>query len=130
MLTGNPDMCDALHKKSDDSRERLAMFGFPTECPVPEGRKCFEGDKKMNVTKFKNYLNLINGKMEIDADIEHDTVGYARCQSQLILNAFYGLSDLSRLIHNNNCFHRYRENLVWRWNSKFTSDGPPIALAI
>lgn len=74
MLTGSPDMCEELDHKGEEAKTKLAMFGFPTECPVPEGRKCFEGDKKMNVTKYKNFLNLANGKMEIDADVEHDTV--------------------------------------------------------
>lgn len=74
MLTGNPDVCDALNKKSVEAKSRLAMFGFPTECPVPEGRRCFDGDKKLNVTKYKNLLNIASGKMEIDAEIEHDTV--------------------------------------------------------
>lgn len=74
MLTGNPNVCDELDKKSEDAKARLQMFGFPTECPVPEGRRCFDGDKKINITKFKNYLNMANGKMAINADIEHDTV--------------------------------------------------------
>lgn len=74
VLTGSPDMCSVLNKKNEEAKARLAMFGFPTECSNQEKRICFDGDKKMNVTKYKNYLAVAHGKMEFDAQIEHDTV--------------------------------------------------------
>lgn len=74
MLSGNPDLCDALDKKSAEAKGKLALFGFPTECPIPEERRCLDGNKSVDVTKYKNFLNLAIGKMEIDAKIEHDTV--------------------------------------------------------
>lgn len=74
VLTGTPDMCSVLNKKNEEAKARLTMFGFPNECSNQEKRICFEGDKKINVTKYKNYLAVANGKMEFDAGIEHDTV--------------------------------------------------------
>lgn len=74
MLTGNPDLCDALDKKSEEAKGKLALFGFPTECPIPEGRKCLDGSKSVDVSKYKNFLNLAFGKVEINAHMEHDTV--------------------------------------------------------
>lgn len=37
MLSGHPDMCNTLDHKSAEQRKKLQMFGFPTECPIPEG---------------------------------------------------------------------------------------------
>lgn len=38
MLSGHPDMCNALDHKSAEQRTKLQMFGFPDlKCPIPEG---------------------------------------------------------------------------------------------
>lgn len=37
MLSGNLDMCNALDHKSAEQKKKLEIFGFPTECPIPEG---------------------------------------------------------------------------------------------
>lgn len=41
---------------------------------IIKGRRCAEPDKKMDVTKYRKFLALARGKMEIKADITHDTV--------------------------------------------------------
>lgn len=87
MLTGNPDLCDALDKKSEEAKGKLAMFGFPTECPIPEGRRCMDGTKPVDVTKYKNFLNMAFGKMAIQADVEHDTVSCDEYYSISLINA-------------------------------------------
>lgn len=74
ILSGNPDACAALDAKSEEHKAKLQMFGFPTECPIPEGRKCMTGDKKIDVKKYKSFLAMAMGKIQLHADIEHDTV--------------------------------------------------------
>lgn len=74
IISGNPDLCSTLDKKTAEQKARLEMFGFPTECPIPEGRKCLTGDKKVDMSKYKSYLGMSVGKMVISANIEHDTV--------------------------------------------------------
>lgn len=74
IISGNPDLCAALDKKGEEAKAKLEMFGFPTECPFPEGRKCMDGQKKLSIAKFKKFLSMAAGKMEIEADILHDTV--------------------------------------------------------
>lgn len=74
LLSGHPDICNALDHKSDDQKAKLEMFGFPTECPVPEGQKCMDGSKKVDITKFKNLLPMAAGKITAHYDVTHDTV--------------------------------------------------------
>lgn len=74
IISGNPDVCSTLDKKTAEQKARLEMFGFPTECPIPEGRRCLTGDKKVDMSKYKSYLGMSVGKMVISANIEHDTV--------------------------------------------------------
>lgn len=76
-MSGSPDACAALDKKSEEHKAKLQMFGFPTECPIPEGRRCMTGDKKIDVNKYKSMLPMALGKLQIMADIEHDTVSDA-----------------------------------------------------
>lgn len=74
IFTGQPNFCEVLDKKFEEAKARLQMFGFPTECPFPEQRKCVDGDKKINIARFKNMLGMAIGKVTVEADIEHDTV--------------------------------------------------------
>lgn len=76
ILNGTPDLCAVLDKKSEEHKAKLEMFGFPTECPIPDGRKCLTGDKKMDVKKYKSFLAMAMGKIQLNADIQHDTVRY------------------------------------------------------
>lgn len=75
-MSGTSDLCDRVSKESKEVKERMAMFGVPTECPVAEGKTCINGDQKLNISKYKAYLNLANGKLEVRTDITHDTVSW------------------------------------------------------
>lgn len=74
LLSGHPDICNALDHKTAEQKEKLEMFGFPTECPVPEGRKCMDGTKKVDISKFKNFLPMAAGHVTVHQEITHDTV--------------------------------------------------------
>lgn len=74
MLSGHPDICNTLDHKSAEQKAKLEAFGFPTECPVPEGRKCMDGTKRADISKFKNMLPMIAGKITAHYDVTHDTV--------------------------------------------------------
>lgn len=72
--SGHPDICNELDHKSKHQKEKLQMLGFPTECPVPAGRKCMDDTKKIDVSKFKNFLPMAAGQLTIHHDVTHDTV--------------------------------------------------------
>lgn len=74
MITGNPDICNVLDHKDDEQKKQLEVFGFPTDCPVPEGKKCFDGSKKVDVSKFKDILAMAVGTISAKYDVTHDTV--------------------------------------------------------
>lgn len=74
IFSGKPNFCEALDKKTEEQKARLQLFGFPTECPFPEERRCVDGDKKLNIAKFKGMLGMALGKVVVESDIEHDTV--------------------------------------------------------
>lgn len=76
IISGSPDACAVLDAKSEEHKAKLEMFGFPTECPIPEGRKCLNGEKKIDVKKFKSFLAMAVGKIQLNVDIQHDTVRY------------------------------------------------------
>ncbi|XP_031623473.1 uncharacterized protein LOC116340880 [Contarinia nasturtii] len=73
MLSGHPDICDVLDHKTAEQKVKLEMFGFPTECPVPEGRKCMDGTKKVDVSKYKNMLPMAVGKITSHYEVTHDS---------------------------------------------------------
>lgn len=92
-MTGTPDLCSELelHK---EAKTPLELVGFPTECPIDkvcdnfdiyceilseskmyvQGHKCIDGTKKFDVSKFRKYLPMVRGKIEVNAEITHDTV--------------------------------------------------------
>lgn len=74
LLNGHPDICNVLDRKNAEQKSKLEMFGFPADCPVPEGVKCFDGSKKVNVSKYKNLLPMAVGKIIAKYDVTHDTV--------------------------------------------------------
>lgn len=76
LLAGHPDVCNALDHKNTEQKEKLEMFGFPTECPVPEGQKCMDGSKKIDISKYKNLLPMAMGKITCKYDVTHDTVWF------------------------------------------------------
>ncbi|XP_055295197.1 uncharacterized protein LOC129564970 [Sitodiplosis mosellana] len=73
LLSGNPDLCSALDHKTKEQKEKLEMFGIPSDCPVPEGRKCMDGSKKVDISKFKNMLPMAAGRITVRDEITHDT---------------------------------------------------------
>lgn len=74
MLSGHPDICSEMDHANQEHKMKLQMFGFPSECPVPEGRKCVDPEKKIDISKFKNLLSMAKGKITAHFDITHDTV--------------------------------------------------------
>lgn len=73
LLSGKPDICNVLDKTNEDQKTKLELFGFPIECPVPEGNLCME-NKKHDISKFKALLPVVVGTITAKYDITHDTV--------------------------------------------------------
>lgn len=74
MLNGHPDICNVLDHNTDEQKAKLELFGFPTECPVPAGKKCTDGSKKHDISKYKSLLPLTVGVVTTHYDVIHDTV--------------------------------------------------------
>lgn len=72
VFSGHPDICNALDQKTAEQKAKLEIFGFPTECPVHEGRKCMDGTKKVDISKYKHILPMVAGKITAHYDITHD----------------------------------------------------------
>lgn len=76
LLSGNPDICNVLDHSNEEQKAKLEVFGFPTECPVPEGEKCLDGSKKVDISKYKSLLPMALGKITAKYDVTHDTVRF------------------------------------------------------
>lgn len=74
MLNGHPDICNVLDSHTAEQKAKLELFGFPTECPVPEGRKCLDGTNKVDITPYKGLLPMAAGEITANYDVTHDTV--------------------------------------------------------
>lgn len=85
MLSGHPDICDLLDHNSVEQKAILELFAFPTECPVAEGRKCMDGSKKVDISKYKGLLPMATGQITANYDVTHDTVIIAFASSFFFL---------------------------------------------
>lgn len=74
MFSGNKDICEILVHKKLEYKNQLEMFALPTECPVAEGHKCLDGNKKFDFSKFKHALPMMQGKLVARYDVTHDKV--------------------------------------------------------
>lgn len=122
LLSGHPDICNTLDHKTADQKAKLEAFGFPTECPVPEGRKCMDGTKKADISKFKNMLPMIAGKITAHYDVVHDTVRLFFFLVIRWIQWCYGY-DMDDESSQNDHFHMFfRAKLVQKFNSKFQNN--------
>lgn len=39
LMRGDPDICNKQNPDTADAVQKLALLGFPTECPIPEVKK-------------------------------------------------------------------------------------------
>lgn len=74
MLNGHPDICNVLDKNTAEHKAKLELFGFPTECPVPKGRKCMDDTNKIDISPYKGLLPMAAGEITANYDVTHDTV--------------------------------------------------------
>lgn len=75
-MNGDPDVCEKNPDRATlDQKAMLDMLAFPMpECPVAEGRRCMDGSKKRNISKYKGLLPMAAGKLTANYNIIHDTV--------------------------------------------------------
>ncbi|XP_059617068.1 uncharacterized protein LOC132261992 [Phlebotomus argentipes] len=66
------DLCDTMNKASAEAKHYLKLFGLPDKCPVESGRSCQDSSTKADISKYKRYLALARGLIQIDARIDHE----------------------------------------------------------
>lgn len=66
------NLCEPSGWANSEARNLMKVFAVPESCPVPDKELC-ANDHKIDITKYKNFLSLAKGSIQIDATIEHDT---------------------------------------------------------
>uniref|UniRef100_A0A1B0DQF2 Uncharacterized protein n=1 Tax=Phlebotomus papatasi TaxID=29031 RepID=A0A1B0DQF2_PHLPP len=66
------DLCDTMSKASEEAKNYLRLFGLPDRCPVEPGKNCQDESTKADISKYKRYLSLARGLIQIEAMIEHE----------------------------------------------------------
>lgn len=74
LFSGQVNVCNVSSAKSAQDKEILELFAFPTECPLSEGRICTDGTKKVDISKYKDFLSFLEGDLIGKYDVTHDTV--------------------------------------------------------
>uniref|UniRef100_A0A1L8DP74 Putative conserved secreted protein n=1 Tax=Nyssomyia neivai TaxID=330878 RepID=A0A1L8DP74_9DIPT len=66
------DLCDTMSKATEEAKHYLKLFGLPDKCPVAASQNCQDASNKVDISKFKRYLALARGVIQIEARIEHE----------------------------------------------------------
>lgn len=82
MLSGTLDACEELKKDTHGFGNMLKTFGLPASCPVEKLRKCIDETQKLDISEYKSYLGLMNGDLEIQANMTHESVILSWIQKQ------------------------------------------------
>ncbi|GJQ77403.1 hypothetical protein Trydic_g20804 [Trypoxylus dichotomus] len=71
-LTGDVDVCK-LVEGSKSAIDILSSFALPNKCPVGAQKVCVNGNKKVNIGKYKSQLGYFAGNIKVRADAKHDS---------------------------------------------------------
>ncbi|KRT81785.1 hypothetical protein AMK59_5159 [Oryctes borbonicus] len=71
-LTGNADICK-LVEGNKSAIDILSSFALPNRCPVSAQKVCVNGNKKINIGRYKNQLGYFAGNIKIKTDTKHDS---------------------------------------------------------
>uniref|UniRef100_A0A1B0CF53 Putative conserved secreted protein n=1 Tax=Lutzomyia longipalpis TaxID=7200 RepID=A0A1B0CF53_LUTLO len=66
------DLCDTMSQASEEAKHYLRLFGLPDKCPVAASKNCQDSSTKADISKYKRYLALARGLIQIEARIEHE----------------------------------------------------------
>ncbi|GAB0098868.1 hypothetical protein DMENIID0001_146720 [Sergentomyia squamirostris] len=66
------NLCDTMSQASEEARSYLRLFGLPEKCPVDAGQNCQDASKRADISKYKRYLALARGLIQVEARIEHE----------------------------------------------------------
>lgn len=70
------DVCDGVLKSNiPQLRNVIQLFGLPDSCPIKAGQVCATEDQKISLNRYKDFLALANGKVEILIKVLHGKAG-------------------------------------------------------
>lgn len=70
------DICDGILKSNiPQLRNVIQLFGLPDSCPVKAGEVCATDDQKVSLKRYKDFLALAHGKVEILIKVLHGKAG-------------------------------------------------------
>lgn len=53
----------------------IQLFGLPDSCPIKAGEVCATDEQKISLDRYKDFLALANGKVEILIKMLHGAAG-------------------------------------------------------
>jgi len=74
-FSGETDLCNGEGSENDffyQHKDKLAIFGLQTDCPIGEKRQCIDNTKKLDITSFKPLLPMLEGELTSRFEITHD----------------------------------------------------------
>ncbi|KAI4464036.1 sortilin related [Holotrichia oblita] len=71
-LSGVTDVC-SLVEGNKSATDILSSFALPSKCPVNAQKICGNGDKKINIGRYKSQLGYFAGNIKLRAEAKHDT---------------------------------------------------------
>lgn len=70
------DICDGVLKSNvPQLKNIIQLFGLPDSCPIKAGTVCATEDQKISLNRYKDFLALAAGKVEILIKVLHGSVG-------------------------------------------------------
>lgn len=70
------DICDGvLRSNVPQLRNVIQLFGLPDSCPIKAGQVCATDAQKISLNRYKDFLALANGKVEIIIKMLHGNAG-------------------------------------------------------
>lgn len=70
------DICDGILKSNvPQLRNIIQLFGLPDNCPIKAGEVCASEAQKIDLNRYKDFLALATGKVEILIKMLHGKAG-------------------------------------------------------
>lgn len=74
------DICDGvLNSNVPQLKNVIQLFGLPDSCPIKAGQVCATDAQKISLNRYKDFLALATGKVEILIKVLHGSGGGKTC---------------------------------------------------